>query len=379
MNQVACCSSEARLNLVKEVAGLSVFQEKRIKSEEELQKTEIEIRETEVSLGHVQERLEQLDDEKQALEELKKVEREKKAIEAVMLEAELKESKEKLKRGEKALAEVKSTERKKELAEVVKSSSEKKETLQALKVKANALELEQSSQCQEAEKLEKRKEALRLKKVDFEEEIEATQVASGGGGLERLQQKFKEVEKSSFEASVEVEKREAKLSEVNKERERIYSRLGRSRQFGSVEARDRWIGEEVKKIRESIQEKKGYEKELQALVEKRKQKLIEVEAFEASREAKEQRLRDGAHGQLTQLTKERAEHRRQRHEICNQVIQLQYQVQAEEESCKDLLNRVRAMPSMKQVLQGLDSINKVLEEVPHLKTGYHGLVITFPH
>ena len=29
---------------------------------------------------------------------------------------------------------------------------------------------------------------------------------------------------------------------------------------------------------------------------------------------------------------------------------------------------------MKQVLQGRDTINKVLEEVPHLKAGYHGLV-----
>ena len=134
----------------------------------------------------------------------------------------------------------------------------------------------------------------------------------------------------------------------------------------------------MKKIGESIQDKEGYEKELQALVEKRKQKLSEVEAFEESREAKEQRLRDSAHGQLTQLTKEREEHRRRRHEICNQVIQLQHHVEAEEESCKNLLNRVRVMPNMKQVLEGLDSVNKVLEEVPRLKTGYHGLVITFP-
>merc|ERR1719370_2703985 len=33
------------------------------------------------------------------------------------------------------------------------------------------------------------------------------------------------------------------------------------------------------------------------------------------------------------------------------------------------------MPNMKQVLEGLDSVNKVLEEVPRLKTGYHGLVV----
>ena len=43
-------------------------------------------------------------------------------------------------------------------------------------------------------------------------------------------------------------------------------------------------------------------------------------------------------------------------------------------SSKDVLNRLRGMPNMKQVLQGRDTINKVLEEVPHLKAGYHGLV-----
>ena len=29
------------------------------------------------------------------------------------------------------------------------------------------------------------------------------------------------------------------------------------------------------------------------------------------------------------------------------------------------------MPNMKQVLQGRDTIDKVLEEAPHLKAGYH--------
>ena len=380
VSKVACCSSEARLTLVKEVAGLGIYQEKRTKSEEELHKTEIEIRETEVSLGHVQERLEQLNEEKQALEELKKVEREKKAVEAVMLEAELKESKEKLKRGEKALVEVESTEKKKKLAEVVASGTQKREALKTLKAKADVLELEQSSQCQEAEKLEKRKEALRLKKVDLEEEIEATQVSSGGGGkLERLELKSREMEKNALEVSTEVEEREARLSEVTKEREGIYSRLGRSRQFRSVEARDKWIEEEVEKIRQGIHEKEGIEQELQALVDERKQKLRKVEAYEESREAKEQRLRDGAHGQLIQMTKERAEHRRRIHEICNQAIQLQHQHQAEEEISRSFQNRLRMMPGMKQVLQGLDTINKVLEEVPHLKTGYHGLVIVFTY
>ena len=378
MSKVACCSSEARLTLVKEVAGLGIYQEKRTKSEEELQKTEIEIRETEVSLGHVQERLEQLDEEKQALEELKKVEKEKKAVEAVMLEAELKESKEKLKRGEKALGEVESTENKKKLVEVVASGAQKREAVQTLKAKADALELEQSSQ--EAENLEKRKEALRLKKVDLEEEIEVTQVSSGGGGkLERLELKLKNLEKSILEVSAEVENREARLSEVTKEREGIYSRLGRSRQFRSVEARDTWIEEEVEKIRQGIQEKEGFEKELQAFVDERKQKLSKVEAFEESREAKEQGVRDRAHSQLTQLTKERAEHRRGHHEVGSQVIRLQHQLQTEEENSRSFLNRLRMMPSMKQVLLGLDTINKVLEEVPHFKTGYHGLVSGFPY
>ena len=64
MFKVACCSSKARLALVKEIAGLNVYQEKRSMSEDELQKTEVEIRETEDSLANVQERLEQLDEER---------------------------------------------------------------------------------------------------------------------------------------------------------------------------------------------------------------------------------------------------------------------------------------------------------------------------
>ena len=37
------------------------------------------------------------------------------------------------------------------------------------------------------------------------------------------------------------------------------------------------------------------------------------------------------------------------------------------------MNRLRMMPSMKQAFQGLEAVNKVLEEVPDLKIGYHGL------
>ena len=38
------------------------------------------------------------------------------------------------------------------------------------------------------------------------------------------------------------------------------------------------------------------------------------------------------------------------------------------------MNRLRMLPSMKQAFQGLDAVNKVLEEVPDLKIGYHGTV-----
>ena len=380
MFKVACCSSKARLALVKEIAGLNVYQEKRSMSEDELQKTEVEIRETEDSLANVQERLEQLDEEKNALEKLKQVERKKKAIEAVMLESELKEAKNKLKTSEQALGEIESTETKKKMAEVAQSSAQKKEALQTLKVKADGLELMQSTQSQRADTLEKRKEALRLRKVDLEEEIRVTQVSSGAGGkMGRLEQNLKQVEKSLNDVAAEAEKWESKLSEVSKERDAIYSRLGRSRQFPSVGARDRWIEKEVAKIRETIQEKQGFEKDLQALVQERKLKLRRVEEFERVRESKEDELRESVHGRMTQLTKEKAGYCRQRQEICTEVHKLQHQLQDEEESLKTLLDRLKkVLPGMKQVLQGLDTVNKVLEEVPHLKTGYHGLVSIFP-
>ena len=361
---------------MKEVAGLSVYQENRTKSEEELQRTEVEIREAEAGLVHVQERLEQLDEERKALEELKKVEREKKGIEAAMLEAELKEGKEKLKRGEMALSEMESGGNKKKLAAVVNSSSANKENVRCLEAKAKACELERSNQLEQSERLERRKAALRLQKVDLEEEIEAAQVSSGGGGnLERLKQKLMEVEKSMSEVSAQLQEKEGRLTEVTQERDGVYKRLGRSKQFNSEEARDRWIEGEVEEIKEKVKEKENLAREVEVRVEETKQSLREVEAFEDGREVKEQRLRDGAHRQLTKLTREKAEHRRQFHQLCTKVIQLQHKLQASEESSKDALNRLRWLPNMKQVLQGKDTINKVLEEVPHLKAGYLGLVM----
>ena len=373
--QVACCSTEARLSLVKDVAGLGVYEEKRLRSEEELHKAELEIRETEASLVNVQHRLGQLGEENEALKELKKMEREKKAIEAVMLEAELKESKEKLRNSAKLQVSAESIKNKKDHVDIVQSHAEMKEQWQSLKSMVDDLEHQHSCQSEQAEALESRREALKLKKVDLEEEIINAQVSSGGGGkLERLEQKLREVEKSLTEVSDEVGKRETRLSETTKEMESIYARLGRSRQFPTEEARDNWIRKEVEKIEDSIREKKNFEGELQTFVNEKRRKLREIEIFEENREADEQRLKDQTHDQLTLLTKDRGGFRRQLHQLHGEALQLRHQLQTDEETSKNLMNRLRMLPSMKQAFQGLDAVNKVLEEVPDLKIGYHGMV-----
>ena len=186
-----------------------------------------------------------------------------------------------------------------------------------------------------------------------------------------------EVEKRMLEASAELEEKEGRLTEVTQERDGVYKRLGRSKQFNSADARDRWIKGEVEKINEKVKEKEQLAREVEAHVEETKEHLREVEVLENGKEETEQRFRDGVHGQLTELTREKAGYRSQFHELSNDVVQLQHQLQAKEERSKDVLNRLRGMPNMKQVLQGMEAINKVLEETPHLKAGYNGLVTIF--
>ena len=177
-----------------------------------------------------------------------------------------------------------------------------------------------------------------------------------------------------LEASAELEEKEGRLTEVTQERDGVYKRLGRSKQFNSADARDRWIKGEVEKINEKVKEKEQLAREVEAHVEETKERLREVEVFENEKEEKEQRFRDSVHGKLTELTKAKADYRSQLHELSNEVLQLRHQLQAKEEHSKDVLNRLRGMPNMKQVLQGMETINKILEETPHLKAGYNGLV-----
>ena len=130
----------------------------------------------------------------------------------------------------------------------------------------------------------------------------------------------------------------------------------------------------MEKIEDGIREKMNFEKELQTFVNERRRKLREIENFEENREAEEQRFKYHTHEQLTSLTKERGDHRRQLHQLHGEALQLRHQLQTDEETSKNLMNRLRMMPSMKQAFQGLEAVNKVLEEVPDLKIGYHGLV-----
>ena len=127
-----------------------------------------------------------------------------------------------------------------------------------------------------------------MQKVDLKEEIEAAQVSSGGGGkLERLKQKLLEVEKSMLEVSAQLEENEGKLTEVTQERDGVYKRLGRSKQFNSVDSRDRWIEGEVENIDKKVKEKEHLAEEVEAHVKETKERLREVDAFENCGETEE--------------------------------------------------------------------------------------------
>ena len=62
----------------------------------------------------------------------------------------------------------------------------------------------------------------------------------------------------------------------------------------------------MENIDKKVKEKDHLAEEVEAYVKETKERLREVDAFENGRETEEQRFRDGAHEQLTQLTRKKA-------------------------------------------------------------------------
>lgn len=85
-----------RLELLKEVAGTRVYDERKTESLKIMKETDDKVEKVDEMIGYIEERLEELDQEKEELKEYQALDRDKRALEYAMYDKELHEAQEKL-------------------------------------------------------------------------------------------------------------------------------------------------------------------------------------------------------------------------------------------------------------------------------------------
>lgn len=273
--------NETRLALLKEVAGTKVYEQRRSESEKLMVENENKILKINSALEDINTRLSDLEEEKQELNEFLQLDKRRKCLDFALQDRELKAV-------ETALMELQDVDDggAAERAERVKQIEEQDEAIGEVEG-----EIEASSRSREHAELaasHARDDVAQLRRLKASLEVELAETTRVHGTLqneeqsreqqlERVQGEISDKE-GSLESTIaerdalkaQLQTASAALREATSTKDSLLSREGRSAQFTSKDARDKWLKRQIAEIQEFFESRK------QAL-EKNKRSVKECE------------------------------------------------------------------------------------------------------
>jgi structural maintenance of chromosome 3 (chondroitin sulfate proteoglycan 6) len=274
-----------RLELLKEVAGTSVYEERKSESLKIMAETESKKAKIAEVLAYINERLKELESEKEELKEYQQLDRERRALEYCIFDHELKET-------EAKLNEIESNrqEEAENFSEDHMKTIEAQENLKNAEKSLKNLITEQQKLTRERDFLQEEKQEYLKARARLELEIAdvAAKLAIDKKKQDGIQKELSKVKEEirkvtqlleevqpRFEAAV---KREQEIKESIAEKERrvqeLYAKQGRKKQFRSKKERDEWIAKELEEIRKAKETK---QKQIEVLEEEIKTTMSKIE------------------------------------------------------------------------------------------------------
>lgn len=260
-----------RLDLLKEIAGTNVYDNRRRESVKIIQETQMKRDKITELMGFIEERLRELEEEKQELVAYQELDREKRGLESHIYHKELEDIKNKLQQEQITNAD----------AEWIQAQAEKsiQAQKQIQKLEADIAELQNSLEIMDLEQgqFSEDYQALLKEKTRLNLWISDSQALGSITGkdqliieLDRISQELsqKEAELASTLPSYEdLLAQEAIINEQLQAKETehllLVSRLGRAGQFRSKPARDKWLKAEIAQITSTLDPRQAKLKKLE--------------------------------------------------------------------------------------------------------------------
>jgi structural maintenance of chromosome 3 (chondroitin sulfate proteoglycan 6) len=259
VNALSLMKDEQRLDLLKEVAGTNVYEQRRAESLQIMTDTEQKRVKVAEVLKYIEERLAELEAEKEELEKYRQLDRERRAIEYAYYETQYNQTSHRLDAVER--------ERAGELEQanaVQDEAADASEQLAALEQRTATLRAAHTRVVAELTAAEDERREVRAAHAKLERELaDAVAARRGGEGdsketqaaLKQLRQTIKTAErklaaaKPAFDTHAATEKRLAdELAESERRLNELYSKQGRAGRFKTKKERDAWIDGEVARL-----------------------------------------------------------------------------------------------------------------------------------
>uniref|UniRef100_A0A1A9W229 Structural maintenance of chromosomes protein n=1 Tax=Glossina brevipalpis TaxID=37001 RepID=A0A1A9W229_9MUSC len=374
INQMATAADSYRLKLLREVAGTRVYDERKEQSLNILRETEGKLEKISEYLKTIEDRLQTLEEEKEELKEYQEWDKGRRALEYIIHETELKETK-------KALEEIQqqrksSVDKKKSYNMQIQKAQEKikeiQKSLKDAKKNVSSTKEEKSILLTEQQQLLREKTKLDLTIVDLNDEVQGDNKSKERADqeLKKLKITISEKEKELEDVKPKYEAMRRKEEECSRElalkeqkRKELYAKQGRGSQFSTRDERDQWIHNELKSLDKQIKDKKNHQAKLEEDLKKDANAETELgrKIEEHSLELEQLRLQIDDHNKrYYELKKTKDHYQATRNELWRKETQMTQQLQSHKEELSKTDQALRSMAG-KPILNGRDSVRKVLD------------------
>ncbi|KAI3647281.1 hypothetical protein MP228_007502 [Amoeboaphelidium protococcarum] len=385
----AICNAKdsERLQLLKEVAGTRVYENKRSESLKIMEDTEAKRQKISEFLVYIEERLKELEEEKEELKQYYENDKCRRSIEYTIYSREQNEVNEQLEELEeerrnemdgsfqrRAIAQ----ERERDIAELEMQFRAQKEQLEMLK-----LQLQQQTDDIQDCVQKKAKMELNLRDAEEANDLQADEAVQLRVEMEQLDQKISEKEKQldevlpQFQNALEMEiAMKKQFDALSKKKDLLTARQGRANMFKTKQERDDYLKKQIQSVQKSLKVQMAEKAKLSKAVTKIQSEIDQI--GDQSKEKEQHILQQKEKlSQVTNSWKALKQGRDELYEKRKDLWKREAQGEAALQVKRDEVKRCeRNLASFmdKATKYGLDSVQKIVERLK--LTGVHGPLYT---
>ncbi|CAF0819204.1 unnamed protein product [Adineta ricciae] len=394
ITQMATAPDANRLQLLREVAGTKVYDEKKQESEAILAETEERRKKIADLLKAIEERLLSLETEKEELKQYQKWDRSKRGLECAICTAECEDAK---KRIDEIVARMNGATQKVEqlesdrltvtelIQQTMDSITELKQRLQTQQIERETLIVDNKDNFQRKAQIEL--ELQDLQGETAQRDTKRSELKKELAKYDRLiaesEQKLAKIIPEYDVIRREEEQKTAQRDLAEEKRKELFAKRGRGNQFGSKDDRDKWIRLELKSLSKAIHDKREQMERLKKDLQDEQMKSHEID--EQLRQivdnGNEQRAHmDNVSTRVRDFRQKKSDIAALKTDLARKETQLHIQLSQTRDELRKCQDSLRSVMN-KGAASGTDGLQRLLRQFADenrnqdIINGYHGTLI----